>query len=136
MVAHTLAMSSGVCPNASKISMDDGMYTSLKYLTVSASAPGYSILATSCIIFVSNSVCTGPGSIIDSLGVQRECYIRTEALFNVNKMDYKKPVDTKSDKRTLSLINQSMNLENKSQNWPFSRIKLYFDNIQMPSHIG
>lgn len=123
MVEHTLAMSSGVCPNASKISMDDGMYTSLKYLTVSESAPGYSILATSCIIFVSNSVCTGPGSIIDSLGVQRECYSTTEPLFNANKMDYKKPVYTSTTVLKKHKKKQSMNLENKYLNWPFSRIK-------------
>lgn len=67
----TLAMTSGVCPIASKISMEDGMYTSLKYLTVSGSAPGNSILATSSIIFASNSVCTGPGSIRDNLWVER-----------------------------------------------------------------
>lgn len=67
----TLAMTSGVCPIASKISMEDGMYTSLKYLTVSVSAPGNSILATSSIIFASNSVCTGPGSIRDNLWVER-----------------------------------------------------------------
>lgn len=47
--------------------MAEGIYLSLKSCSVSGSVPGYSFCLTSCIIFASNSVCTGPGSIRDSL---------------------------------------------------------------------
>lgn len=54
---------------------------------MSGSAPGYSILATFSIILVSNSVCTGPGSIMDNLwggGHMKELRKRAE-LFQADK---------------------------------------------------